>query len=259
MEIGSNSCVDRGSVDDTVIGAGPRSTTWSTSATTSASGERCLLMAGVGIAGSTRIGDDVILAGHVGVTDHLVIGDRGSHRGQERRVRRHPGGRLVQRPPRAPAPPVPPRPGGAVSRWPRSSPTSSGWCRRKAAMGRRTLAGTAEVRGIGLHTGREVTARCVGGARRGRASYSGGWICPARPRFRPASPRSSPPSGAPRWAAARSRCRRSSTCWRPRRRSSSTISRSSSTGPSRRSATARSRRSSRRSSRPASRRRPASR
>jgi UDP-3-O-[3-hydroxymyristoyl] glucosamine N-acyltransferase len=31
-------------------------------------------MAGVGIAGSTRIGNDVILAGHVGVTDHLVLG-----------------------------------------------------------------------------------------------------------------------------------------------------------------------------------------
>jgi UDP-3-O-[3-hydroxymyristoyl] glucosamine N-acyltransferase len=39
-------------------------------------GERCLVMAGVGVAGSTRIGNDVILAGHVGVTDHLVIGDR---------------------------------------------------------------------------------------------------------------------------------------------------------------------------------------
>jgi UDP-3-O-[3-hydroxymyristoyl] glucosamine N-acyltransferase len=39
-------------------------------------GERCLIMAGVGIAGSTRIGNDVILAGHVGVTDHLHIGDR---------------------------------------------------------------------------------------------------------------------------------------------------------------------------------------
>jgi UDP-3-O-[3-hydroxymyristoyl] glucosamine N-acyltransferase len=37
-------------------------------------GQRCLAMAGVGIA-RTRIGDDVILAGHVGVTDHLVIGD----------------------------------------------------------------------------------------------------------------------------------------------------------------------------------------
>jgi UDP-3-O-[3-hydroxymyristoyl] glucosamine N-acyltransferase len=31
-------------------------------------------MAGVGVAGSTRVGDGAILAGHVGVTDHLVIG-----------------------------------------------------------------------------------------------------------------------------------------------------------------------------------------
>ena len=72
MEIGSNSCVDRG--QRRRHGHRPRapsSTTWSTSGTTSASGERCLLMAGVGIAGSTRIGNDVILAGHVGVTDHL--------------------------------------------------------------------------------------------------------------------------------------------------------------------------------------------
>ena len=33
-----------------------------------------LLMAGVGVAGSTRVGDGAILAGHVGVTDHLNIG-----------------------------------------------------------------------------------------------------------------------------------------------------------------------------------------
>jgi UDP-3-O-[3-hydroxymyristoyl] glucosamine N-acyltransferase len=31
-------------------------------------------MAGVGVAGSTRVGDGAILAGHVGVTDHLTIG-----------------------------------------------------------------------------------------------------------------------------------------------------------------------------------------
>ena len=50
-------------------------------------GERCLIMAGVGIAGSTRVGNDVILAGHVGVTDHLNIGDRVQDRGQERDLR----------------------------------------------------------------------------------------------------------------------------------------------------------------------------
>jgi len=76
VEIGSNSCVDRGSVDDTIIGAGTKLDNLVHVGHNVRIGRRCLLMAGVGIAGSTRIGDDVILAGHVGVTDHLVIGDR---------------------------------------------------------------------------------------------------------------------------------------------------------------------------------------
>jgi UDP-3-O-[3-hydroxymyristoyl] glucosamine N-acyltransferase len=75
VEIGSNSCVDRGSVDDTVIGRGSKLDNLVHVGHNVRIGQRCLLMAGVGIAGSTRIGDDVILAGHVGVTDHLMIGD----------------------------------------------------------------------------------------------------------------------------------------------------------------------------------------
>lgn len=76
VEIGSNSCVDRGSLDDTVIGRGTKIDNLVHVAHNVRLGERCLLMAGVGIAGSTHIGNDVILAGHVGVTDHLNIGDR---------------------------------------------------------------------------------------------------------------------------------------------------------------------------------------
>ncbi|HUR95993.1 MAG TPA: UDP-3-O-(3-hydroxymyristoyl)glucosamine N-acyltransferase [Gemmatimonadales bacterium] len=76
VEIGSNSCIDRGSVDDTVIGHGTKIDNLVHVGHNVRISRRCLLMAGVGIAGSTRIGDDVILAGHVGVTDHLVIGDR---------------------------------------------------------------------------------------------------------------------------------------------------------------------------------------
>lgn len=75
VELGSNSCVDRGSVDDTVIGRGTKVDNLVHIGHNVRIGRRCLLMAGVGIAGSTRIGDDVILAGHVGVTDHLLIGD----------------------------------------------------------------------------------------------------------------------------------------------------------------------------------------
>jgi UDP-3-O-[3-hydroxymyristoyl] glucosamine N-acyltransferase len=76
VEIGSNSCVDRGSLDDTVVGQGTKLDNLVHLGHNVRVGERCLLMAGVGVAGSTRLGDDVILAGHVGVTDHLTIGDR---------------------------------------------------------------------------------------------------------------------------------------------------------------------------------------
>ncbi|HEY0351380.1 MAG TPA: UDP-3-O-(3-hydroxymyristoyl)glucosamine N-acyltransferase [Gemmatimonadales bacterium] len=76
VEVGSNSCIDRGSIDDTIVGRGTKLDNLVQVAHNVQIGERCLIMAGVGIAGSSRIGNDVILAGHVGVADHLVIGDR---------------------------------------------------------------------------------------------------------------------------------------------------------------------------------------
>ncbi|MFL5401402.1 MAG: UDP-3-O-(3-hydroxymyristoyl)glucosamine N-acyltransferase [Gemmatimonadales bacterium] len=76
VEVGSHSCVDRGSIDDTVVGRGTKIDNLVHVGHNVHIGERCLIMAGVGIAGSTKIGNEVILAGHVGVTDHLVIGDR---------------------------------------------------------------------------------------------------------------------------------------------------------------------------------------
>lgn len=76
VEVGSHSCIDRGSIDDTVVGRGTKLDNLVHIGHNVRIGARCLLMAGVGVAGSTRLGDDVILAGHVGVTDHLTIGDR---------------------------------------------------------------------------------------------------------------------------------------------------------------------------------------
>jgi UDP-3-O-[3-hydroxymyristoyl] glucosamine N-acyltransferase len=76
VEVGSHTCIDRGSIDDTVVGRGTKLDNLVQVGHNVRIGERCLIMAGVGIAGSTRIGNDAILAGHVGVTDHLVIGDR---------------------------------------------------------------------------------------------------------------------------------------------------------------------------------------
>jgi len=74
VEIGANSCVDRGSVDDTVVGPGTKIDNLVHVAHNVRIGARCLIMAQVGIAGSTRIEDDVILAGQVGVAPHLTIG-----------------------------------------------------------------------------------------------------------------------------------------------------------------------------------------
>lgn len=74
VEVGSNSCIDRGSVSDTVIGQGTKIDNLVQVGHNVRIGRRCLLMAGVGVAGSTRVGDGAILAGHVGVTDHLEIG-----------------------------------------------------------------------------------------------------------------------------------------------------------------------------------------
>ena len=75
VDIGSNTCIDRGSVDDTVIGDGTRIDNLVQIAHNVKLGRHCLVMSQVGIAGSARIGDGVVLAGQVGVVGHLTIGD----------------------------------------------------------------------------------------------------------------------------------------------------------------------------------------
>jgi UDP-3-O-[3-hydroxymyristoyl] glucosamine N-acyltransferase len=75
VQVGSHSCVDRGSLDDTVIGAGTKLDNLVHLAHNVRTGRGCLIMAGVGVAGSTRMGNGVILAGQVGVTGHITLGD----------------------------------------------------------------------------------------------------------------------------------------------------------------------------------------
>ena len=75
VEIGANTTVDRGSFDDTVIGAGTKIDNLVQVAHNVRIGRLCLIMAQVGIAGSARLGDGVILAGQVGVAGHHTIGD----------------------------------------------------------------------------------------------------------------------------------------------------------------------------------------
>lgn len=74
VEIGANTTVDRGSIDDTVIGAGTKIDNLVQIAHNVRIGRLCLIMSQVGIAGSVRVGDGAILAGQVGVSGHHTIG-----------------------------------------------------------------------------------------------------------------------------------------------------------------------------------------
>jgi UDP-3-O-[3-hydroxymyristoyl] glucosamine N-acyltransferase len=74
VEIGANTTIDRGSIDDTVIGSGTKIDNLVHIAHNVRIGEKCLIMAQVGIAGSVTIGDGAILAGQAGISGHLTIG-----------------------------------------------------------------------------------------------------------------------------------------------------------------------------------------
>ncbi len=74
VEVGANTTIDRGSIDDTVIGRGTKIDNLVHIAHNVRIGEKCLLIAQVGVAGSVTIGDDVILAGQAGINGHLSIG-----------------------------------------------------------------------------------------------------------------------------------------------------------------------------------------
>jgi len=75
VEIGANTCIDRGSIRDTVIGEGTKIDNLVQIAHNVVIGRHCLLAAHVGISGSTTLGDFVALGGRVGIAPHLRIGD----------------------------------------------------------------------------------------------------------------------------------------------------------------------------------------
>jgi UDP-3-O-[3-hydroxymyristoyl] glucosamine N-acyltransferase len=74
VEIGPNCTIDRGSIDDTVIGAGSKLDAMVHVAHNVRIGRGCLLAAQVGIAGSTRLEDGCVLGGQVGLAGHLTVG-----------------------------------------------------------------------------------------------------------------------------------------------------------------------------------------
>ncbi|MDB2559944.1 UDP-3-O-(3-hydroxymyristoyl)glucosamine N-acyltransferase [Amylibacter sp.] len=74
VEIGANSAIDRGTIENTIIGDGCKLDNLVHIAHNVNIGSTCLICAQVGIAGSSVIGDRVVLGGQVGVADHISIG-----------------------------------------------------------------------------------------------------------------------------------------------------------------------------------------
>ena len=74
VEIGANTTVDRGALEDTVIGAGTRIDNLVQIAHNVRIGRACVIVAQAGISGSTVLEDQVVIAGQVGIAGHLRIG-----------------------------------------------------------------------------------------------------------------------------------------------------------------------------------------
>ena len=75
VEVGANSTIDRGSAQDTVIGAGSRIDNLVQIGHNVRLGRCCVIVSQSGISGSTVLGDFVQLGGQAGLTGHLTIGD----------------------------------------------------------------------------------------------------------------------------------------------------------------------------------------
>jgi UDP-3-O-[3-hydroxymyristoyl] glucosamine N-acyltransferase len=76
VEVGANTTIDRGSLRDTVIGAGTRLDNLVQIAHNVRIGRHCAIAAQVGISGSVEIGDFVVVGGQAGVAEHMRIGPK---------------------------------------------------------------------------------------------------------------------------------------------------------------------------------------
>ena len=75
VEIGANTTIDRGALDDTVIGEGTKIDNLVQIAHNVHIGRYCAIVSQVGIAGSARLGNGVMIGGAAGINGHVTIGD----------------------------------------------------------------------------------------------------------------------------------------------------------------------------------------
>ena len=73
VEIGANCTIDRGALDETVIGPGTKLDNLTHIGHNCAVGANVVIAAQTGISGSSSVGDDCVLGGQVGIGDHVSI------------------------------------------------------------------------------------------------------------------------------------------------------------------------------------------
>lgn len=76
VEIGANSCVDRGKFSSTVLGDGCKIDNLVQIGHNSKLGKFCIMAGNSGLAGSVTLGNGVIIGGSASIRDHVTIGDR---------------------------------------------------------------------------------------------------------------------------------------------------------------------------------------
>lgn len=95
VELGANTCIDRGNVRDTVIGNGCKFDNLAQIGHNVVIGNDCMICAQVGIAGSTRIGNNVVLGGQTGISDNVFVGDNVITGGATKVLSNVPAGRVM--------------------------------------------------------------------------------------------------------------------------------------------------------------------
>ncbi len=95
VEVGANTCIDRGTIRSTSIGNRTKIDNLTHIAHNVSVGEDCLICGMVGLAGSVKVGNRVVLAGQVGVGDNLFVGDDVIAGAASKLMTNTPAGRVV--------------------------------------------------------------------------------------------------------------------------------------------------------------------
>lgn len=74
VDIGANSTIDRGALKDTIIGEGTKIDNLVQLGHNVVVGRHCLIVAMAGVAGSTELGDFVVMGGQSGTVGHIKVG-----------------------------------------------------------------------------------------------------------------------------------------------------------------------------------------